>query len=64
MESVPARKAAGTRTSTRSLTPELARILARLEALGELLLECYARWNAIDPRRRRSEIDGDCLSRR
>ena len=50
MESVPARKAAGTRTSTRSLTPELARILARLEELDELLLECYVRWDAFDSR--------------
>ena len=30
--------------------PELARILARLEAFGELLLECYARWDAFDSR--------------
>jgi ATP-binding cassette subfamily F protein uup len=30
--------------------PEIARILARLEALDELLLECYARWDAFDSR--------------
>ena len=29
---------------------EIARILARLEALDELLLECYARWDAFDSR--------------
>ena len=29
---------------------EIARILARLDALDELLLECYARWDAFDSR--------------
>jgi ATP-binding cassette subfamily F protein uup len=30
--------------------PEIARILARLAALDELLLQCYARWDAFDSR--------------